>query len=64
MINISLNDEAYARLKSVKKKDQSFSKLILEKIPQDINFDKFFGAWKDEDIEKLKAEVRKGRNKR
>lgn len=61
MANVHLTDEAYARLKAAKKKDQSFSDVILEKIPQEIDWDRCIGSWKDVDVKKMMAEVKADR---
>jgi len=60
MANIFLTDEAYAKFKALKKEGQSFSDYILE-LPQEIDWKRFVGAWKDVDTEKIKAHIKKDR---
>ena len=63
MANIFLTDEAYARLKAAKKQGESFSEVIIEYVPQKIDWDKFVGSCKGIDAEKIKAEIRKDRER-
>lgn len=63
MVNVFLNDAAYARLKAVKREEQSFSDVVLEKIPQDIDWDDFVGAWKGIDAKKAYAEIKRERER-
>gem|GEM_PF-1775686 len=52
-VNISIKDEAYRFLKSLKRKDQSFSEVILgfrEKKGDKENLMRFFGALKNKEI--------------
>jgi predicted CopG family antitoxin len=70
--NISIKDEAYRFLKSIKGKDESFSDVILDFRKKKRKFDgkellKFAGVLKDVDWEKRKKEMkklRKSANKR
>ena len=58
MANVFLTDEAYARLKAAKKQGQSFSDVILDTIPQEIDWEKHLGSWKGADVKKLMAEIK------
>ena len=64
MANVFLTDEAYARLKAAKKEGQSFSEVVIERVPQEIDWDKYLGIWKGVDAEKMVANIRKARHHR
>ena len=56
--HVSLSDEAYERLKKAKKDSESFSDVVLRIVRSptgDLN--RFFGAWKDDEHEKVKAKI-------
>ena len=61
MANVFLTDEAYARLKAAKKEGQSFSDVVIERVPQEIDWDKYLGCCKGMDSERLKAQIRRDR---
>lgn len=48
-VNISIKDEAYRFLKSIKGKKESFSDAILRFKDQERNISRFFGVLKDSD---------------
>lgn len=64
MANVFLTEEAYARLKAAKKEGQSFSDVVMERVQQEIDWDKYLGCCKGMDAEKLVAELRKDRHHR
>jgi predicted CopG family antitoxin len=61
MANVFLSNEAYARLRAAKKPNQSFSDVVLERIPQEIDFSEFLGSCKGLDAKKAYAEIKKDR---
>ena len=68
--NISITEEAYKRLANHRKKNESFSEIIIE-ITRKVNLDKFFGVLSketaegiEENIKKAREEHRKRRGKR
>lgn len=66
---VSLSEEAYAKLKKAKRESESFSDVVLRavQVPSG-NLDRFFGAWGDEDhgyIEKkILADRKKSRSRK
>ena len=61
-VNISIKEEAYRYLKSLKSKDKSFSQVILEFKKNNRNILRFFGVLKEVDFDsraKKMAEFRK-----
>jgi len=61
MANVFLSNEAYARLRAAKKPQQSFSDVVLERIPQDLDLSEFLGCCKGMDADKAYAEIKRGR---
>ena len=64
MANVFLTDEAYARLKAAKKGNESFSDVVIEHIPQQIDWNKYLGCCKGIDAEKLVEELKRERHHR
>lgn len=64
MANVFLSNEAYARLRAAKKPQQSFSDVILERVPQDLDLSEFLGCCKGMDAEKLSREIRRDRDRK
>ena len=55
---ISLSEKAYRKLKRAKKEFESFSDVILRTVSAPSgDLDRFIGAWKDEDFEKIEAKI-------
>ncbi len=53
---VSLSEEAYRKLKRAKKDSESFSEVILRTVKSPGgDLDRFIGAWKGEDFEKIEA---------
>jgi predicted CopG family antitoxin len=55
---VSLSEEAYDRLKKVKKNSESFSDVVLRIVKSptgDLN--RFFGAWKEEDYARVESKI-------
>ncbi len=64
--NISLTEEAYGRLTTIKQPGESFSDEILRMTSRG-SIMEFFGAWKDipdDEIKKMKERIREGRKDR
>ena len=61
--NVFLSAEAYARLKAAKKEGESFSEVIIEHIPQEIDWNEFLGSCKEINAKKLYAEIKKERER-
>lgn len=61
---VSLSEDAYNRLKRVKKGSESFSGVILRtvKAPSG-DLDRFFGAWKGKEYSKIEAKMRADRKR-
>ena len=62
---ISLSDEAYAALKKIKRKEESFSEVILRLISQ-VKYrplSEFAGRWSGDDIDKVFQEILREREK-
>ena len=63
---VSLSNEAYERLRALKKGNKSFSDVVIEVTPKvkKKNIMDFFGIWKDDSEywEKFEKDIRKGRN--
>lgn len=59
--NVFLSDEAYARLKAAKKAKESFSEVIMQHVPQQINWDEVLGSCKGMDSKKIYAEIKRDR---
>jgi len=57
-VNISIKDEAYRFLNSLKSKDQSFSDVILQFKMQQGSVMRFFGVLKDEDWQEREKRMR------
>lgn len=64
MANVFLSPEAYARLKAAKKEGQSFSDVVLERVPQEIDWKEFLGSCKGIDADRINAQIREDRRKR
>ena len=55
---VSLSEEAYRKLKRAKKDSESFSDVILRTVKSPSgDLDRFIGAWKGEDFEKIEAKI-------
>ena len=55
---VSLSNEAYLRLKRQKKQSESFSDVILRVVKSPSgNLDRFIGAWKDENVSRIEAQI-------
>ena len=63
MVNIFLSPEAYARLKAAKKGGESFSEVILEKIPQEVDLKEFLGSCRGMDADRMIAQIKKERDR-
>lgn len=63
MPNVFLNDAAFARLRSSKKKDQSFSDVVLAKVKPELDVDEFFGAFKHTDAKRALKELQEERRR-
>lgn len=63
MANVFLTGEAYARLKAAKRQGQSFSEVIMQKIPQEINWAEVVGSCKNMDAKKAFAEIKRERDR-
>ncbi len=63
MVNVFLTPEAYAKLKAAKQEGESFSDVVVREVKQQIDLDKYFGALKGMDAEKLSAEIKKERDR-
>ena len=59
--NISLDDEAYSRLKKLKEEGESFSDVV-KNVTSEKSWLKVEGIWKD-DTEDIKEAVKEGREK-
>jgi len=57
---ITVTEEAYQTIKSMKKENESFSQLFIRMKKNDNDISKFFGILKG-DVNKLKAELKKER---
>lgn len=60
---ITIKEDAYNALKSMKRPDESFSDLILRKYEKKVTAKDLFGLWKDRDIdiEKVRKDMRRFR---
>lgn len=63
MANVFLTDVAKARLKAVKEENESYSDIIMQYVPQKINWNEFVGSCKGIDAEKIKSEIREERHR-
>lgn len=63
MANVFLTPEAYARLKAAKKEGQSFSDVVFEKVPQQIDWNEFLGSCRGINAKKLFAEIKRERER-
>ncbi|MCL5066946.1 MAG: antitoxin VapB family protein [Thaumarchaeota archaeon] len=55
---VSLSEDAYLKLKRSKKPDESFSDAIVRLLEtRSGDLDRFVGAWKDEDTEKIERQI-------
>lgn len=63
MANVFLTAEAYARLKAAKNEGESFSDVVMEHIPQKINWSEVLGSCKGIDSKKLYKEIKKERDR-
>ena len=61
MVNVFLSPEAYARLKAAKKGNQSFSDVVIERVPQEIEWKEFLGSAKGIDAKKVYGEIKRER---
>jgi len=57
---ISITDDAYKRLLSMKKENESFS-LVIQRITGKVKLDEFFGILSEETADKLEESIKKGR---
>ena len=55
---VSLSEEAYARLKKAKKDSESFSDVVLREVRSPSgDLDRFFGAWKAEEYDQIESKI-------
>ena len=63
MANVFLSSEAYARLKALKKQKQSFSDVVMEYVPQEIDLKEFLGSCRGMDAKRVFAEIKRDRER-
>ena len=61
--NVFLSSEAYARLKALKKQKQSFSDVVMEYVPQEIDLKEFLGSCRGMDAKRVFAEIKRDRER-
>jgi len=57
---ISITDEAYKRLATLKKMNESFS-MVIERVTGKVKLDDFFGVLSEKTANKMEKEIKKGR---
>lgn len=63
MANVFLSAEAYARLKAAKKEKESFSEVVMQHVPQQIDWEQVVGSCRGMDAKKAYAEIKRDRER-
>ena len=61
MVNVFLNNQAYARVRAAKKEGESVSDVVLRYVPQDLDVSEYFGSCKGLDADRANAKIRQER---